>query len=173
MAAHGGGAALVAAVDNVAPPQDGAGANGTNLNRNRNNRNNSGNKNRGGGGRGGGRTSGGGGQQSPSGGTWQWQWVPNFNPPPPPCPLPTQAWAKPATGPTRMIGQQGVLGPHPQQLYYASGPTGSYVPTFVPTDIESAMHTMTMAPPDPNWYMDTGATSHMTSSNDGDGYNEV
>ncbi|KAH6755368.1 hypothetical protein C2S53_013889 [Perilla frutescens var. hirtella] len=30
-------------------------------------------------------------------------------------------------------------------------------------DIEAAMHTMTLSPPDVNWYMDTGATSHMTS----------
>lgn len=34
-----------------------------------------------------------------------------------------------------------------------------------PTDIEQAMHTMSLhAPNDQNWYMDTGATSHMTAS---------
>ena len=31
-------------------------------------------------------------------------------------------------------------------------------------DIESAMHTMSLSQPDPDWYMDTGATSHMTST---------
>ncbi|XP_056688480.1 uncharacterized protein [Spinacia oleracea] len=149
MAAHGGGSSLVATADNVAPPTDGSGSNGSNCNKNRNNRNNFGNKNRDGGGR----------------GCEGWQWVPNFTSPPPPCPFSTQAWAKPTTSPTRASGQQRVLGSYPQHVYAASGPTGSYVPTYVSTDIESAMHTMTMAPPDSNWYMVTGATSHMTSSN--------
>ncbi|XP_021762638.1 uncharacterized protein LOC110727382 [Chenopodium quinoa] len=45
----------------------------------------------------------------------------------------------------------------------ASSPTGQS--TYAPMDIASAMHTMTLNPPDPSWYMDTGATSHMTSSN--------
>ncbi|GAU46841.1 hypothetical protein TSUD_83480 [Trifolium subterraneum] len=52
--------------------------------------------------------------------------------------------------------QPGVLGPRPQQQQaYA---------TTAPTDIESAMHTMSLSQPDPDWYMDTGATSHMTST---------
>ncbi|XP_073057631.1 uncharacterized protein [Primulina eburnea] len=96
----------------------------------------------------------------------------------PPCPMPTQGWARP---PTATFGP-GVLGPRPQQQAYQAftapvapsfnGQTGSYVPT----DIASAMHTMTLNPPDPTWYMDTGATSHMTSSNgfsDGDASTEV
>ncbi|MCI34087.1 hypothetical protein A2U01_0055305, partial [Trifolium medium] len=33
-----------------------------------------------------------------------------------------------------------------------------------PTDIENAIHTLSLAQPDQSWYMDTGATSHMTSS---------
>lgn len=33
----------------------------------------------------------------------------------------------------------------------------------IPTNIEEAMHTLTLTPPDGTWYMDTGATSHMTS----------
>lgn len=36
---------------------------------------------------------------------------------------------------------------------------------YVPTNIEVAMHIMSLSPSDPSWYMDTGATSHMTSSN--------
>ncbi|KAL6581294.1 hypothetical protein OROMI_007217 [Orobanche minor] len=31
-----------------------------------------------------------------------------------------------------------------------------------------AMHTLGLTPPDPNWYMDTGATSHMSSASDYD-----
>ena len=31
-------------------------------------------------------------------------------------------------------------------------------------DIEAAMHAMTLNAPNDNWYMDTGATSHMTAS---------
>ncbi|XP_075477614.1 uncharacterized protein LOC142518697 [Primulina tabacum] len=86
-----------------------------------------------------------------------------------------------ARPPTATFGP-GVLGPRPQQQAYQAftapvapsfnGQTGSYVPT----DIASAMHTMTLNPPDPTWYMDTCATSHMTSSNgfsDGDASTEV
>ncbi|KAJ9535135.1 hypothetical protein OSB04_un001788 [Centaurea solstitialis] len=32
------------------------------------------------------------------------------------------------------------------------------------TNINEGMHTMTLFEPDTNWYMDTGATSHMTAS---------
>ncbi|KAJ9543556.1 hypothetical protein OSB04_023263 [Centaurea solstitialis] len=34
--------------------------------------------------------------------------------------------------------------------------------SYAPTDIQAAMHTLSVAPPDDQWYMDTGATSHMT-----------
>ena len=50
----------------------------------------------------------------------------------------------------------GVLRPHPQ-AYTASGPA----PTS--TNIEAVVYTLGLNPPDSNWYMDTGATSHMTS----------
>ena len=43
-----------------------------------------------------------------------------------------------------------------QQAYTATIPT--------PTDIEAAMDTLSITSPDPNWYMDTGATSHMMST---------
>jgi len=36
---------------------------------------------------------------------------------------------------------------------------------FVPTNIEATMHTMFLNPPDPSWYKDIEATSHMTYSN--------
>lgn len=92
-----------------------------------------------------------------------WQWVRTQVPwaaSPPSCPYPTTNWARLPNGPTR---KQGILGPPPsQQLYMAQVPQGSYVPT----DIECVMHTMSLNPPDRNWYMDIGATSHMTSPND-------
>ena len=36
--------------------------------------------------------------------------------------------------------------------------------SYAPTDIQAAMHTLSIAPPDAQWYMDTGATSHMTAN---------
>ncbi|PNX86645.1 hypothetical protein L195_g042726 [Trifolium pratense] len=99
---------------------------------------------------------GGGRSQNP----WQWNqsWNPwqhfapwNF----PPCPYPTSNGYRP-TNATK-AQQNGVLGPGPQQAAFN-------VNTPSPTDIENAIHTLNLAQPDPSWYMDTGATSHMTSS---------
>ncbi|KAD6795397.1 hypothetical protein E3N88_06293 [Mikania micrantha] len=86
------------------------------------------------------------------------------NPPPwgqyqhwtyPPCPHPTQPHG-PTTQPPSPA--PGILGSRPSQAYAASESA------YTPTDLEQAFHTMTMHPPDQNWYMDTGATSHMTNS---------
>ncbi|XP_021749742.1 uncharacterized protein LOC110715468 [Chenopodium quinoa] len=84
-----------------------------------------------------------------------WGYFPQWTTPP--CPYPTQGWARPQ-GPMK---QQhfSILGPRPQHAYAASQQS------YTPTDIESAMHIMTLSQPDPSWYMDTGETSHMTSSN--------
>ncbi|XP_056693622.1 uncharacterized protein [Spinacia oleracea] len=191
-ATHGGGAAMLVAAD-PPPPAD-----NNRHNRNNGNRNNcnngrrgnaggrtngggksghggsgSGGRNNGGSGSGGGKSGNGGQQgQATSQGSWQWQWVPSCTPPP--CPYPTHMWARPLSHSTGPRNQSSVLGPHPQQAYTATAsPMGSYIPTYTPTDIEAAMHTMSMNPPDPNWYMDTGATSHMTSTSDGDGSNEM
>ncbi|MCI12964.1 hypothetical protein A2U01_0034074, partial [Trifolium medium] len=71
----------------------------------------------------------------------------------PPCPYPSSQWAQP-NGPAK---QPGILGQRPQA--YATR-----TPSYAPTDIETAMHTMSLNVPDKNWYMDTGATSHMTAS---------
>ncbi|KAI3751228.1 hypothetical protein L2E82_22276 [Cichorium intybus] len=61
-------------------------------------------------------------------------------------------------------GHGGILGQKPQQAYTASNTPPSAAPQSPSlTDIESAMYTLGLNPPDPNWYMDTGATSHMTS----------
>jgi len=71
----------------------------------------------------------------------------------PPCLYLIQPWARPP-GPN----QHGVLGPIPHKQQ-AHAVTAQWIPTY----IESAMHTMSLSQPDPIWYMDTGATSHMTS----------
>ncbi|MCH87392.1 hypothetical protein A2U01_0008261, partial [Trifolium medium] len=55
--------------------------------------------------------------------------------------------------------QPGILGQKPQQAHVASAH-----PSYMPTDIQAAMHTLSIAPPDKQWYMDTGATSHMTAN---------
>ncbi|XP_060216921.1 uncharacterized protein LOC132644342 [Lycium barbarum] len=77
----------------------------------------------------------------------------------PPCPYPTAGWQQSHPAPS----QQGVLGPRPPQSFYSSA--SSSHGGYAPTDIDQAMHTMSLNPPDDkNWYMDTGATSHMTNS---------
>ena len=75
-----------------------------------------------------------------------------------PCPYPAYS-PRPTPRPT---ASPGVLGPRPAQAYTAA--TDSVEPStdYIPTDIDAALHTMTLNPPDENWYMDTGATSHMT-----------
>ncbi|KAK4731141.1 hypothetical protein R3W88_024129 [Solanum pinnatisectum] len=97
----------------------------------------------------------------------QWPWMASWGPwAVPPCPYPSTAWSRPNYG-QQQPPRAGVLGPRPQQAYTAA-------PT--PTDIEAAMHTLGITPPDANWYMDTGATSHMTSTqgfSDGEAGNEV
>ncbi|RZC25966.1 uncharacterized protein LOC114376319 [Glycine soja] len=113
------------------------------------------------GGSGGGGSNRKGGQQQPHNNPWpvgqQWLW-PWMQWAIPPCPYPAAPWARPNyQQPPRR--QPGVLGSRPQQAYTATAPT--------PTDIEAAMHTLDITSPDPNWYMDTDATSHMTSTSDG------
>ncbi|XP_021771211.1 uncharacterized protein LOC110735345, partial [Chenopodium quinoa] len=81
--------------------------------------------------------------------------------PTPPCPYPSQSWAPRAasssTG-SKQLGP-GILGPSPQA--YSALDNG---PNPTPTHIAAAMQML--ANPnqsDPNYYMDTGATSHMTA----------
>ena len=81
----------------------------------------------------------------------------------PPCPYPTANWARPTVNRQQGGGQTqfgtpgpGVLGSRPQAYAMDTSQTT--------TDIEQAMYTLGLTPPDPNWYMDTGATSHMTNS---------
>ncbi|KAK2411863.1 hypothetical protein QL285_047106 [Trifolium repens] len=82
----------------------------------------------------------------------------------PPCPYPS---VRPNNN--TQPQHNGVLGPGPQQAAFNANTTS-------PTDIASAFNTLHLAQPDPSWYMDTGATSHMTSSqgfSDGDTYHEM
>lgn len=82
---------------------------------------------------------------------WQ-QWGPwNY----PPFPYLTSNWNRPNNDPKPQ--QSGILGPKPQQAAFN-------VNTTSPTDIESAFSILNFSQPDPSWYMDTGATYHMTSS---------
>ncbi|XP_074267321.1 uncharacterized protein LOC141590649 [Silene latifolia] len=105
-------------------------------------------------------------QQMASGSTWTF--VP-YNPwqqqqqgwPVPPCPYPTAGWAPPGNN-----RSPGILGPRPQQAFIAQPTTvGTGHGAFVPTDIAAVMQTMSLQQPDDNYYMDTGASSHMTSNN--------
>nr|KAJ0188167.1 hypothetical protein LSAT_V11C900456030 [Lactuca sativa] len=78
---------------------------------------------------------------------WQ-QWSP------PPCPYPTAPPSRPLRPGTP---GSGILGAPPTHAYAASE---KY---YTPTNFEQALHTMTLNP-DQNWYLDTGATNHMTHS---------
>ncbi|GAU17623.1 hypothetical protein TSUD_254980 [Trifolium subterraneum] len=74
----------------------------------------------------------------------------------PPCPYPTSNWTRPPSNcPTATTGSR------PPQAYSAHVPTPS---NYAPTDIDAAMQNLSINIPDENWYMDTGATSHMTAS---------
>ncbi|XP_074278238.1 uncharacterized protein LOC141601832 [Silene latifolia] len=98
-----------------------------------------------------------------------WTWVP-FNSWPstpqqgwtvPPCPYPTVGWSGNRS-------QQGILGPRPNQQGQAfiAQPSNGYSPgAFVPTDIAAMMQSLSLQQPDDNYYMDIGASSHMTSNN--------
>lgn len=89
----------------------------------------------------------------------------------PPCPFPSYSWQPRPNYPAQRpaAAGPGVLGPRPQ-AYNAIGPQyGSYAPT----DIEAAMHALSFTQPDGNYYMDTGATSHMTADADGNQTNEM
>ena len=55
-------------------------------------------------------------------------------------------WQQPAT----LNHEQDILGQRPQQTHVASAQ-----PSYTPTDIQAAMHTLFMTPPNEQWYMDT------------------
>ncbi|XP_021757143.1 uncharacterized protein LOC110722184 [Chenopodium quinoa] len=77
-----------------------------------------------------------------------------------------QAWVVPPSSfPT--VGQyqpQPILTRPPQQAY-SNGPA-SYGPPMTLTELGSAYSSMTFSTPENRWYMDSGATSHMTNNVD-------
>lgn len=88
----------------------------------------------------------------------QWsQWPQGYYPPP--CPYPTgpSQWPRPSQS-----APASILGPRPQSFVTQSHPGST--PSQCPTDITADVHTLSLTPPDAIWYMDTGATNHMTSS---------
>ena len=55
----------------------------------------------------------------------------------------------------------GILGPHPAQSFCSGS---CFSNGYCATDIDHAMHTLSLSSPDEQFYMDTGATSYMTHS---------
>nr|GLL31546.1 hypothetical protein D5086_0000195000 [Ipomoea trifida] len=93
---------------------------------------------------------------------WNGPWQPWATPPYPYPTTPAQRQRNQAQAPS-----QSILGPKPSQAHLAATNLGQS--SYAPTDIQQAMHTLSIAPPDEQWYMDTGATSHMTSNGAGEG----
>ncbi|KAL2906525.1 Retrovirus-related Pol polyprotein from transposon RE1 [Bienertia sinuspersici] len=80
-----------------------------------------------------------------------------------PCPYPTSGFHfRPNARSPTPSSTPGILGSRPSQSFYTAAPSPSH--DYAPTNIDQAMHTLSLQQPDENWYMDTGATSHMTSS---------
>ncbi|CAJ2679757.1 unnamed protein product [Trifolium pratense] len=138
------------------------------------NRNNNRGRNGGGRGRGRGNNSHNSGQQyNPR--QWQqpYQWTPYSQWGPwgpqawavPPCPYPTSNWARPPSN-----RSPKTTGSRPPQAYSAHVRPPS---NYAPTDIDATLQNLSLNVPDENWYMDTGTTSHMTTSQDGDATNEM
>ncbi|XP_074299823.1 uncharacterized protein LOC141630993 [Silene latifolia] len=107
------------------------------------------------------------GQQQQGNRNTAWTWVP-LQPSPwqqqpgwgaPPCPYPTTGWASPA--PNR---GPGILGSRPQAFIAQTPVIGAPQGALVPTELAATMQTLSLQQPDDNWYMDTGATSHMTGN---------
>ncbi|MCI03821.1 hypothetical protein A2U01_0024862, partial [Trifolium medium] len=80
----------------------------------------------------------------------------------PAYPRPHQQWAYPWTPPC----QYSITGA--QQVHMTSAPphmnSQQSSSSYAPTDIRTAKHTFSISPPDDQWYMDNGATCHMTGN---------
>lgn len=92
-------------------------------------------------------------------------WFPNWSTPPP-CPYPASSWTpRPFSNSGPRPTVPDILGTRPQ-AYTATAHVYSQMDQFgsyTPTDIEAAMSALSHSQPDGNFYMDIGATSHMTS----------
>ncbi|KAK1432035.1 hypothetical protein QVD17_08921 [Tagetes erecta] len=94
----------------------------------------------------------------------------------PPCPHPAQSpwhtsWSRPGSYNQTNHVQQPTASPQahfagygpPPQYQSATTPFQAVNP-LEPTDLGAALSTLTMNPSDQQWYMDTGASSHITSN---------
>ncbi|XP_074293032.1 uncharacterized protein LOC141619924 [Silene latifolia] len=108
-------------------------------------------------------------QQTSASSPSNWAWVPLPQWPAtsqqgwtaPPCPYPTSGWT-----PSAANIAPGILGPRPQQAFLAQpGVFGMPPGALVPTDLAAVMQSLNLQQPDDNYYMDTGASSHMNSNN--------
>ncbi|KAJ0668992.1 putative RNA-directed DNA polymerase [Helianthus annuus] len=84
---------------------------------------------------------------------------------PPPCPYPTQASAWPApwsnktpAGYDPQVANMAAPQPFPNAANTVPG-----VDALNPTDLGAALNTLHLNTQDPNWYMDSGASSHLTN----------
>ncbi|XP_057521616.1 uncharacterized protein LOC130801751 [Amaranthus tricolor] len=77
-----------------------------------------------------------------------------------PCPFSTYNWTKQKPY-SSSYGVPRVLGPHPAQNF-CTGSSSSI--GYCPTKIDHAMHNISLSTPDEQYYMDIGATSHMSHS---------
>ena len=83
----------------------------------------------------------------------------NRSPPLPPSPSLTSSMASLKIHPTTN-SSPSILGPCPAHNFF----TSSFSPDYFPTNINQAMHTLSLSSPDEHFYMDTSATFHMTHS---------
>ena len=74
----------------------------------------------------------------------------------PNLPYPTNNWAPQKQSSSNSAA--GLLGPYLAQNFCTRS---SSSPSYFPTDIDQAMHTLSLSSPDEQYYMDTGAISHM------------
>ncbi|XP_058783621.1 uncharacterized protein LOC131658331 [Vicia villosa] len=56
----------------------------------------------------------------------------------------------------------------PSHLYQSYVSNATPTSSYALTNIQASMHTLSLSTPDDQWYMDTGATSHMTANADND-----
>ncbi|KAL5728715.1 hypothetical protein ACHQM5_001765 [Ranunculus cassubicifolius] len=91
-------------------------------------------------------------------GPWAAPWQPYWSYPP--SPYPTQSYR----GPSPYHNQsQSLLGPAPrppQRQQALLAPQSGYAPT----DLSGLFNGMHIQPPDANWYMDTGASTHLMNN---------
>ena len=81
----------------------------------------------------------------------------------PSCPFPTNNWANQKINNSSPHGNSSarLLGSRPTQSF---GTDTHFSTGYYPTDVDLAMHTLSLSSPNEQYYMNTGATSHMTRS---------